>query len=867
MTGFSGKKNLSFFKRYPKALNILTLLVIFSFLPLLVFALQQSQDTRQRAAQQSITIFFNPSENYGSITTAIGLKIPTPIDNTTYNNIIKTFPNGGIYLETVDPVSSNFTSNNFKSLDSKGFKWYFSFSDQNDNSVIPFLQSFFQQFNNDIVVQIKNYNNVTLINNIHNQFPKVKIQAGNISGAPRDQIQKIFSQTPPPIIDAMGYETLKGGSNVYDDFKLMFDTLYDITTDRLQDYKINYPLNANFSISDVPVGFSDNQQAISYITGITSTAVVTNIQANKTQNTAPIKYFILGTFTNDDNLKNALITKFLNDFIKNQAVLVWPWTIIENGDMYWNDYFPEKSKSIPIIGIIGKAGNDYYSLLTNMSGNSVAVNFTADMNFSAYKFYSSQRGMGNFASSNQISFAPYETIIISKYLDGDVISANPTTTISTQTQPISIKNGDLNSYPKPKYDTGIGMHWAADGENDTSNAKNSVCTLKDMGVSWIKLLAVGPSALDLAKIMEQNYIEPIVRLYRYQPLPSTMPQPDIDAVGEYVKNGIYYFESTNEPNIRTEWQNEALPDCNSAVNQTMQAWTKDALHIQQKGGIPLFPALSPGGVCDDVNFLRDSFNWLKTNTCELADGSNGSCLGLFDADKSNGKPAVMSIHNYNFNHDNSKNGDGSVSFYTEDSNAFLKFSTYNQIINENLGRSIPILATEGGMHVGDNPDPRFPTTDNGWHRDVNIAMSEYQMNNQAPYFFNTAFWLAMPNPDGNWSANAWFNRDLSPRIPETVNALKNLSKKTRNGETYPSACNFINPSPSPTQRPNTTSSPTLNPRLSPSPTSNLTPGARRPSPTSKPKKNIINYVAFPCPTIPGIGLQLGCILFATPTPK
>ncbi|RJQ35908.1 hypothetical protein C4559_06125 [Candidatus Microgenomates bacterium] len=707
MAGFSGKiKNLSFFRRYPKALNILTLLVVFSFLPLLVFALQQSQDTRQRAEGPSIT----PNPLAGSCNDLEHHIERSLLRNADFNN------------EYANGIPTEWKS--FKEGD-------VDFSEETGNE----------------------------------KWGRAGLKITGKGAFKAGVYQTIESLTP---------------GNWYHAF------------------------------------YATAQQ-------------------------------MWGPNGKDDGLptKREVGVDLLGGTNPNSANIIWGRSS----------------------GCENRNGCLYGTWHTLGLQNNPLVSFTANTNkVTVFLRVSGEPSVANSETwVDEIYLTP---ACQNDFVGGQATPPTPTTIQSVitpaPTSVIHIRNGDLNSYPKPKYDTGIGMHWAADGGNDTSNAKNSVCTLKDMGVSWIKLLAVGPSALDLAKIMKQNYIEPIIRLYRYQPLPSTMPQPDIDAVGEYVKNDIYYFESTNEPNIRTEWENEALPDCNSAVNQTMQTWTKDALHIQQKGGIPLFPALSPGGVCDDVNFLRDSFNWLKTNTCELANGSNGSCLELFNADKSNGKPAVMSIHNYNFNHDNGKNGDGSVSFYTEDSNAFLKFSTYNQIINENLGRNIPILATEGGMHVGDNPDPRFPTTDNSWHRDVSIAMSEYQMNNQAPYFFNTAFWLSMPNPDGNWSANAWFNRDLSPKISETVNALKNLNKKTRNGETYPSSCSFVTPSP--TQKPNVSPSPTLNPRISPSPTS-TTPAPRRPSPTPRPKKIIRNYVAFPCPTIPSLGLQLGCIIFATPTPR
>ncbi len=376
---------------------------------------------------------------------------------------------------------------------------------------------------------------------------------------------------------------------------------------------------------------------------------------------------------------------------------------------------------------------------------------------------------------------------------------------------------DTTIFHRPAFDTGVGIHWSGStGDYTRENAQNLVCLLKDMGISWIKVLASGASAVEFAGIMRRNDIEPIVRLYRDRPVPNPLPESDLNAVASYVAQGVSYFESTNEPNIDIEWQGQMPSDCNTAVSQTMQSWVQDAANIQRKGGIPLFPALAPGGIaCDhnDLNFLRASFGWLQSNNCTLADGTESNCLALFDTPHSNNKPAVMSVHNYDLNHDNSKNGDGSINFYTQDSNGFLQFSFYDNIIRQFLGRSIPILATEDGTRVGiDNQDNRFPTTDAAWHRDVTVGIAQYQMNNTSPYFFNTAFWLGIPNPDGYWGDQAWFNRDLSPILPETINGLKNLSKKSRNGSSQQTSC-LVTTSPLPTPTPSS-AVPTATPIIS-----------------------------------------------------
>ncbi|MCL5069934.1 MAG: Ig-like domain-containing protein [Actinobacteria bacterium] len=306
--------------------------------------------------------------------------------------------------------------------------------------------------------------------------------------------------------------------------------------------------------------------------------------------------------------------------------------------------------------------------------------------------------------------------------------------------------------------------------------------------------------------MKANDIEPIVRLYRGSPNPGTLSASDLDAISNYVIASASYIESNNEPNLHNEWAGGTIPGCNGATScstavcavaaQTvMQNWVQDAANIQKKGAYPVFPALAPGGNCNDNQFLKDSFDYLKNNNCTLADGTNGNCLEIFNPTHSNNKPAVIGIHNYNLNHDNSKDLSGNIIWYNQDSNAFQQFTFYDSIIKSYAGKSIPMLATEGGLVIGDNNDNRYPATDAAWHKDVTTAMANYQMDNKYPYFLNTSFWLST-DPDIFANA-AWFNADYSSKVTDTINALKALPKKSRNGSQPPAACTVVVPTVTP----------------------------------------------------------------------
>ena len=120
---------------------------------------------------------------------------------------------------------------------------------------------------------------------------------------------------------------------------------------------------------------------------------------------------------------------------------------------------------------------------------------------------------------------------------------------------------DLRDYPRPKGDTGIGVHWSAGfpAAIGLGQIEDSwIPEIQAMGVKWVKL-AQHDGGLELAELLLKHDIMPVVRLYRFQPNPGTLDVAALRWVKEYVAAGVRYFEFNNEPDLALEWQNDLVP--------------------------------------------------------------------------------------------------------------------------------------------------------------------------------------------------------------------------------------------------------------------------------------------------------------------
>lgn len=266
------------------------------------------------------------------------------------------------------------------------------------------------------------------------------------------------------------------------------------------------------------------------------------------------------------------------------------------------------------------------------------------------------------------------------------------------------------AFPRPAGDNGWGMHWIPTVQQDRGTVDRFIAEVVQMNIKWVVFLNdntnIGFNDYLVDRLVA-NGIMPVMRVFR-----SDLTPFDGDLGGmvrHYRARGVIYYQLYNEPNVNIEnTQSFANPN-NYAVQ-----WATSARIVIANGGLPGIGSLSPGGAYDHFAFLDSTLNALRFNG---------------DSDLLNW--AWFSAHNYH----------GLRAF--DDPGGFLLFRSYDEIIRSHLGRSLPIIGTEGGSY---SDDPQ-----------VEVQFIAFQYNYMAdaePYFFAFSYWI-LANLEGGSADPAW----------------------------------------------------------------------------------------------------------------
>ncbi len=268
----------------------------------------------------------------------------------------------------------------------------------------------------------------------------------------------------------------------------------------------------------------------------------------------------------------------------------------------------------------------------------------------------------------------------------------------------------IEYYPRPVADNGWGVHWIPTVKQEPGVVDHFVAEAKKMHVRWVVFLQE-PGDLHsndyLVDKLVAAGIMPVMRLYRYSVLPY---DGDIGAlVRHYMAKGVLYYQLYNEPNVNDE-NREGV----SNPNQYALSWAAAARAVMSNGGYPGIGALSPGGAYNHYEFLERTLLALKRN----------GDIGLLNR-------GWVSVHNYHGLRQ------------PNDPDGFLLFRRYDEIVRVHLGRSLPMIGTEGGSY---HPDPQVEKEQLTW---------QYRyMANAEPYFFAFSAWL-LANEVGGGHDSTW----------------------------------------------------------------------------------------------------------------
>jgi len=373
---------------------------------------------------------------------------------------------------------------------------------------------------------------------------------------------------------------------------------------------------------------------------------------------------------------------------------------------------------------------------------------------------------------------------------------------------------ELRDYPRPANDTGIGVHWCAGIANAVGMGELRDYWLPELialGVKWVKILHDG--GVEFAELLLQNDIMPIVRLYRYQPN-STDPAPgrgtlgprEIEYLERYIAIGVRYFEFNNEPELPSEWEGgQVPPDAEEIVARNAII---DMETILERGGYPAVPATAIGTKWDLIGKIielgrRDLFDgpvWIAVHNYDI----NHPLDYPYDGVNQQGKlltPEEYETLNRQGAWDGRNWGHRSLEWINEqrmlganpghtihdDPSCWLAYARFHDLARQHLGRSLPILSTENGPIVGEDDDPRYPTTTPERHRDKVLEMCRIMMGTSSrfdpapPHYLCTAFWLIGSSVlrASGWESHAWYSPTRpGGRLP-VVDALKALPKQPR----------------------------------------------------------------------------------------
>ena len=266
------------------------------------------------------------------------------------------------------------------------------------------------------------------------------------------------------------------------------------------------------------------------------------------------------------------------------------------------------------------------------------------------------------------------------------------------------------AFPTPPGNNGWGMHWIPTVSQEPAVVDRFVAEMVRMHIKWVVFLNDGANAGANDHLVERlvaSGIMPVMRLYR-----SGVLSYDGDLgpmVAHYRAKGVYYYQLYNEPNVNDEnHQGFANP------NQYAVTWAASARDVIANGGLPGIGALSPGGAYNHYDFLGRTLQALRYNG---------------DAHLLN--HTWLSVHNYH----------GTRPY--DDPNGFLLFRKYDEIANSHLGRSLPMIGTEGGSYSPDH--------------NVETEFIRYQytyMRNAEPYFLAFSYWL-IANAEGGSNDATW----------------------------------------------------------------------------------------------------------------
>lgn len=351
---------------------------------------------------------------------------------------------------------------------------------------------------------------------------------------------------------------------------------------------------------------------------------------------------------------------------------------------------------------------------------------------------------------------------------------------------------NLSDFKRPPQDNGRGIVGfpAAGWKGGERGFDFWVAELQHLGVKWVRVVDDRGDSIPLCEILLRAGIFPVVKILRRDLPPNDSPEPNpghISAreeltIKKLIDLGVCYFETNNEPDNAIEWKQHAVPgNLEETAKLVALNWLFDARFIIEAGGYPGLPAVSSGSGMDLLGALASLGRQdIMLDGCWIAVHNFGHNRPLnFPNDRVNQNGAPLTAQEYDFGPLTqwvwwdpalgrantldeintlraARKNAGQV--IAQDHTAFREYEFMDTLAKKYLGRSVPIIATEGGYQVGRRTDLRYPRITPALQADLSVAAFEFMQRDAPDYFFATCPWLLVGNQKtqaGAWYSDFW----------------------------------------------------------------------------------------------------------------
>lgn len=347
----------------------------------------------------------------------------------------------------------------------------------------------------------------------------------------------------------------------------------------------------------------------------------------------------------------------------------------------------------------------------------------------------------------------------------------------------------LSDYKRPPHDNGRGIAGfpAAGWKGGDRGYDTWIAELQQLGIKWVRVVDDSGDSLPFCDKLLRAGIFPIVKITRRDLPPNDSPEPNpghISAreeltIKKLIDLGVAYFETNNEPDNPVEWKQHAIPGTLEETAKLVALnWLFDARFVIEAGGYPALPAVSSGSGMDLLGALASlgrqdillDGGWIAVHNF----GHNRPLN--FPNDRVNQNGAPLTAQEYDFGPMTewvwwntvlgradtldevnalraARKAAGQV--LAHDHAAFREYEYMDALAKKYLGRSIPIIATEGGYQVGRRTDLRYPRITPALQADLSVAMFEFMQRDAPDYYFASCPWLLVGNQ--KTQASAWYS--------------------------------------------------------------------------------------------------------------